>query len=106
MTTAALAAASGLNGLNRAAPQEHTTPAERKAREAAKEFEAVFLTNFLKTMFDGVKSEEGPFGGGHAEKQYRGFMTSEYAKAISEQGGIGIADQVYGEILRMQEAEQ
>jgi Rod binding domain-containing protein len=74
---------------------------EKAAREAAEQFEAVFISQFLAPMFETV-STEGPFGGGHAESVYRGFMVEEIGKAVAKNGGFGIADTVYGEILRMQ----
>lgn len=74
-----------------------------KAREAAQEFEAVFLTGFIEQMFSGIETD-GPFGGGHAEKIYRSMMSQEYAQNFARNGGVGIADQVYGEILKAQEA--
>lgn len=73
-----------------------------KARKAAEEFEAVFLTQILSTMNDGIKAD-GPFGGGQDEEMWRGMLNEQYAASIARQGGIGIADQVYNEILKMQD---
>ena len=70
--------------------------------QAAKEFEAVFLTNFLSSMFTGV-STEAPFGGGQAEETWRGFLIKEYADQIVASGGIGIADHVHRELISLQE---
>ncbi|GJM01425.1 MAG: hypothetical protein DHS20C07_31040 [Methyloligella sp.] len=72
--------------------------------KAAKEFEASFLTAMLEQMWTGIEAE-APFGGGHAEKVYRSMVVGEYAKSISAAGGIGIADQVYREILSAQEGQ-
>lgn len=71
-------------------------------REAAEEFEATFMSQMLKPMFKGLKTD-GPFGGGHAEKVYRNMLVQEIGKEMSRAGGIGIADSVYQELLRMQE---
>ncbi len=76
-----------------------------KAREAAKEFESVFLATMLNSMFEGVDVPE-PFGGGHAEQQYRGLLIAEYGKDLSAGGGIGLADHVFREILAAQESAQ
>ncbi|GAA6213233.1 hypothetical protein NBRC116602_29740 [Hyphomicrobiales bacterium 4NK60-0047b] len=73
--------------------------------KAAKEFEASFLTAMLEQMWTGIEAE-APFGGGHAEKVYRSMVVGEYAKSISAAGGIGIADQVYREILSAQEGQK
>ena len=73
-----------------------------KAREKAVEFETVFLATMLDQMFEGI-STEAPWGGGHAEETYRSFLNNEYARSIASNGGVGIADQIYTEILKMQE---
>ena len=59
----------------------------------------------LEQMWTGIEAE-APFGGGHAEKVYRSMVVGEYAKSISAAGGIGIADQVYREILSAQEGQK
>lgn len=69
---------------------------------AAEEFEAVMLTAMLKPIFDGVEISE-PFGGGEGEKMWKGLLVEEYAKEMAASGGIGIADQVRSELLRIQE---
>ena len=72
------------------------------AKEAAQDFEAVFLAQMLQPMFEGLGSD-GIFGGGHAEKIHRSLLVQEYGKEIAKQGGIGLADQVLKEIVRLQE---
>lgn len=73
-----------------------------KARETAKAFEAMFLGQMLQFMTSGLDVDP-VFGGGAGEKAFRSLLNDEYAKAISAQGGIGIADTIYREILRLQE---
>lgn len=68
----------------------------------AQEFESVFLGEMLKHMFDQVDTNE-MFGGGEGEETYKSFMVDEYAKMITKTGGIGIADHVKAEMIRMQE---
>ncbi len=75
-----------------------------KAREAAEEFEAFFLSQVLQSMFKGIKSD-GMFGGGHGEAVYRPLMLQEYAKLIAERGGVGLADAVMRELLTTQEIQ-
>ena len=70
--------------------------------EAAKEFESVFLNNFLSSMFTNV-STDGPFGGGQAEETWRGFLIQEYADGIVKSGGIGITEAVHRELISLQE---
>lgn len=81
-----------------------TTSFERKARETAESFEAVFLSQILKSMSIGLKSD-GPFGGGHSEEIFQDVMNEEIAKQIARNGGVGLSDAVYREILKTQEVE-
>ncbi|MCB1563110.1 MAG: rod-binding protein [Alphaproteobacteria bacterium] len=69
---------------------------------AANEFEAMFLSEMMKPMFEGL-STEAPFGGGKGEEIFRGMMIQEYGKMLSGTGRIGIADAVRAEMIRMQE---
>lgn len=73
-----------------------------KLREAAQDFEAVFLSQMIKPMFDTVPTNT-MFGGGQAENIYRGLMVEEFGKSVAKNGGIGIADTVYRELLKLQE---
>ena len=75
-----------------------------KAREAAQDFEAFFLSQMLQPMFAGI-STDGPANGGEAEEMWRSFQVDEYGKAFARAGGIGIADMVFREMIRMQEGK-
>lgn len=76
---------------------------EAEARKAAKEFEAVFVTQMLQHMFTDIETD-GLFGGGHAEQMYRSMLLDEYGKMIANRGnGIGIADAVARSLLSHQE---
>ena len=76
---------------------------EEGARKASESFEAVFLFEVLQSMYADVKP--GIFGGGSAEKIYQSMMNEEVAKAVSKQGGIGLADAVYREIMKSRNPE-
>lgn len=76
---------------------------ESEATEAAREFEAVFIAEMLKPMFQELKTD-GPFGGGKGEEVFRKFLLQEYGKLVSQTGGIGVADHVKAKILEAQEA--
>ena len=73
-------------------------------RETAEAFEASFLSQMLKPMFEGLKTD-GMFGGGHAEETWRGFMVEAMARQTVQAGGIGLADQVVAQMIRMQEEQ-
>lgn len=76
-----------------------------KARETAEAFEATFLAQMMKPMFEGL-STDGPFGGGSAEQTWRSFLVDEMAKKTVAAGGIGLASSVMSEMLKMQEQSQ
>ena len=78
--------------------------ARGKAREAAEKFESQFLSIMLQQMFEGVKTE-APFGGGFGEEMFRSVMTEALAKQMTKAGGVGVADTVQREILKLQGLE-
>ncbi len=84
-----------------AQPSARAQPTARM-RETAQAFEASFLAQMLKPMFEGL-SADGPFGGGQAETQWRSFLVDAMAQQTVRAGGIGLADQVLSEMMRMQE---
>ena len=87
-------------------PQNLAQARNRDAiRRAAEDFEAVFLAEMMRPMFESL-STEGPFGGGSAERTYRSMMVDEYGKALTKNGGVGVAEAVERELLKMQEIEQ
>ena len=79
--------------------------AAARVRQTAEAFEATFLAQMLKPMFEGL-STDGPFGGGEAEATWRGFMIDAMAQQTVKAGGIGLADQVMAQMLKMQEQTQ
>ena len=76
--------------------------ATARMRETAEAFEASFLAQMLKPMFEGL-STDGPFGGGEAEGTWRGFMIEAMAKQTVRAGGVGLADSVLAQMIKMQE---
>jgi len=85
-----------------------TVPPEvqAKLRHAADDFTAVALNELLKPMFDTTDMSKGPFGGSAAEEQFRPMIVSEIAKQIARSGGLGLAEPVYQQMLRLQEARK
>ena len=75
-----------------------------KAWKTDTEFESMFLENSLDrlTQSDGT---EGPLGeNGTGGGVYRSMLTKEYATQIVKSGGVGIADSIFREIMKMQGA--
>ena len=69
--------------------------------EVAEEFEAVFLAQVLQTMSVGLGGP-GPLGDGDNEA-WAGMLQEEYGRLISKSGGIGVADALLREMLKLQE---
>ena len=90
---------------HQAAAAPKPTTSQAKAREAAQDFEAVFLKNMFEQMFTGMDGD-GPFGGSGAGGVWRSFLTDAYAKSFAQSGGIGIAGDVYKTLLAQQEIGQ
>lgn len=70
--------------------------------DAAQEFEAMFVAQLLQPMFKGVDMS-GLGGKGPGSDVYKEMLVKEYGKVIAKAGGLGIADQVRDEMLRLQE---
>lgn len=75
--------------------------------QVAVEFESMFLAQMLSSMFEsenqGADQENGLFGNMQGDDVYRSMMTEQYAKQIARSGGIGIAEYVENELLKLQE---
>jgi peptidoglycan hydrolase FlgJ len=72
-----------------------------KAKQAAENFESMFLNNMFEQMYTSIDGD-GPFGGSGSLKIWRSFLTDQIAKSFAKAGGIGLAPQVYESLLRHQ----
>jgi len=86
-----------------AAPQlPLATPEQRRRIQAtAQDFEGQLLGLLMQPMFDGLQTD-GPFGGGQSEGTYRAFLVEAIGKQVAKAGGVGLADPVAREMLKMQ----
>jgi peptidoglycan hydrolase FlgJ len=75
-----------------------------QAEAVAQQFERMFVAEMLQPMFSGIETD-GVFGGGQGEEVFRPMLLDQYADAVAKGGGVGIADAVLKEILRMQGLE-
>lgn len=93
------------NALNEAASGSSLSPEKlRLIDEAAQDFEASFLTEMLRPMFEEVNQPDDLFGGGKGEEVFSNMMVDEYGKQMAARGGIGLASFVRDEMIRLQEA--
>ena len=73
-----------------------------KMWKTASEFEGMFLENMLGHMMSGLTGD-GPLGaGGAGGEVWRGMLVKEYAGHMAKAGGVGVADSVYRELIRLQ----
>lgn len=72
-----------------------------QAQKAAKEFEAVFISQMVNEMYKDI--DMGRFSGGFGEKVWKDHLVQEYGKAISETNSIGVSDQILREMLQQKD---
>lgn len=73
----------------------------KRIDETARDFEAMFMTEMMRPMFDGLKTNE-MFGGGRGEEVFKSMLLDEYGKSMAVQGTLGIADLVKQALIEMQ----
>ena len=72
-------------------------------RTQAEELEGVFLNMLTKEMFASIKGDEN-FGGGFGEETWRSMQAEQLANTMAQGGGIGLADELMGQMIALQEA--
>lgn len=78
--------------------------ADDSLKKAAKELEASFLTEMLKSAGLGKARDFG--GGGEGEDQFQSMLVREQANALVQTGGIGLAEQLFESLKTAQEARK
>lgn len=103
-TNSALMQAAKAEALHRAEMAEKHKGIKNYAQieAAAKDFEAVYMAEMMKPMFEGLKPDP-MFGGGKGEEVFHGMLVQEYSKIMADQGGIGLAQHVKAELIKIQE---
>lgn len=99
-----MASASPLDHLPLPVQLPPLSSASTAIRKTAEEFEAVFLSELLAPIFEHLGTDQLG-GGGEGERAFRPLLVQEYAKEFAKAGGIGIADAVTRELLRLQAAQ-
>lgn len=102
-TSLALMQAANAKASGKAAEATQAVKDKNDARieAAARDFEALFVAQMLKPMFEGIEVNNR-FGGGKGEEIFRSFMIDEYGKMIAETGQLGIADAIKQQLIQMQ----
>ena len=83
------------------------TPApDAKVLKAAQDFEAMAIGQMLEPMFATVDSSKSMFSGGAGEESFKPMLVTEMAKEVEAHGGLGLADSIYQQMLKMQEGHR
>ncbi|MBK8394239.1 MAG: rod-binding protein [Leptospiraceae bacterium] len=69
-------------------------PYRKKLFDASVEFESIFVKMMLSQMKKSVE-KSGLIDGGHAEEIFEDMLYDEYAKNISKNESLGIAEEIY-----------
>ena len=84
-----------------------TSPAQLgHLRAQAEELEGIFLNTLMKEMFASLHSDSKAMGGGFAEDTWRDMQAEQMADAVSKAGGVGLADALMSDLLKIQELNQ
>ena len=84
---------------------DRSTPGYERLHQQAKDLEGVFLNTLMKEMFSSIDTSDKSMGGGFAEETWRGMQAEQFAGAMAESGGIGLADSLMADLLKLQEAQ-
>jgi len=77
-------------------------PKNPKLWKIAEDFESVFLGSMFGEITKQL-SGDGPLGGqGTGGDAWRGMLTDELGKTVAKSGGVGIANQIYSELIHLQ----
>ena len=66
--------------------------------EAAKQFEAFFVQKLFSVMRESIP-KDGLVERGYSNDVYESMLDQEYAKSITESGGIGLADMLAKQLM-------
>lgn len=66
---------------------------DQALHETARKLEAAFLSEMLKAA--GLGEARKAFGGGAGEEQFASFLRDEQARAMTAQGGLGLAQSIF-----------
>lgn len=69
--------------------------------QKAKELETAFLTEMMSYI--GAETQSGPFSGGIGEQQFASFLRQSQAAALTEKGGVGLAELIFRSLMKAEE---
>lgn len=79
-------------------------PNMKQLDETAREFEAMFVSEMMAHMFEGLDADP-MFGGGQGEEMFRSMLVQEYGKLAAQGPGLGISGQIKSMMIEMQQTK-
>ncbi len=76
-----------------ASPAWAAARSDAEIRAVAESFEASFLSEMLQ--YTGLNTMPAGFGGGAGEEAFSSLLTEQYARLLSERGGVGLAERIF-----------
>jgi Rod binding domain-containing protein len=77
---------------------------QAQVMKSARDFEAVFSTEMLSPMFEGIEVDP-TFGGGHGEEMFRTMLLDQYGKQMAANDSLGMVHQIADTLLKAQEGK-
>ena len=75
----------------------------KKAHEVAADFESVYVSDAFKAMFKDVSVDPLNGKSDNSNETWRDMLIDQYAKDFVKKGGIGIADGIAAQLIKIQE---
>lgn len=86
----------------KAATPADLSPEQKKLKEVAEEFEALFVETILKQARTASRALSGEEKSGMGRDVYEGWQDQHLARAITTGGGIGLAETLYRQLQQDQ----
>jgi peptidoglycan hydrolase FlgJ len=79
-----------------------TQARDPKLWSVARDFESIFLGSMFSQITREIQGD-GPLGNqGTGSEAWRSMLTEELGKSVAQSGGVGIAPQIYSELIHLQ----
>ena len=85
---------SKMENLNSYKDRDYKKMSDKKLKDAACEFESIFMNQLFKSMRSTLPKDQW-LDGGMKQEIFEDMLYNEHAKNFSKQGGIGLGDMVY-----------
>lgn len=75
-----------------------------RARGVSDDFESFFLFQMLELMETDLSNDPN-MGGGVGEEMFNHMKNERIADEMTQRGGVGLSDTIYGALMKLQEVE-